>query len=60
MKRPVIDKDLEKLIQEYANANTDGNFTKAVDELIRGSLLSRQVFASTISIKDYKPGAVNL
>lgn len=38
-----IDDGLRKQIQDYANENCDGNFTKAVDILLRGSLLVEQM-----------------
>lgn len=37
-KRPKIDKDIEPLVQAYANKHFNGNFTKAVNYLIGLSL----------------------
>jgi len=33
-KRPKIDNELHKPIQDYANEYFDGNFTKAVNDLV--------------------------
>ncbi len=38
MKRPVIDDELEEMIQDYANRNCNGNFTEAVSILTRSAL----------------------
>lgn len=35
IKRPIIDPELAKEVQDYANHNFNGNFTMAVDALIR-------------------------
>lgn len=35
MKRTKIDSDLEQKIQDFANKHFDGNFTKAVNYLLR-------------------------
>ena len=43
MKRPIIEEDLEKLVQKFANQNTNGNFTEAVSILIRSALLFNQI-----------------
>lgn len=40
MKRPIIDSTLEASIQDYANKNHNGNFTEAVNSLIRSGLLN--------------------
>ena len=37
-KRPKIDDKLQKDIQDYANKYFDGNFTKAVNDLIEKGL----------------------
>ena len=37
-KRPVIDSDLVLTIQKFANTKTDGNFTLAVNILLREAL----------------------
>lgn len=38
MKRPLIDSDLEDAIQLFANKHFNGNFTKAVNYLVRDNL----------------------
>ena len=40
MKRPIIEFELETMVQEFANNHTDGNFTEAVSILIRAALLA--------------------
>ena len=35
MKRPLIDQDLEEAIQLFANKHFNGNFTKAVNYLVK-------------------------
>ena len=37
MKRPIIEDDLAKRVQDYANKNCDGNFTQAVSEILLGA-----------------------
>lgn len=39
-KRPLIDEALHRPIQDYANRYFDGNFTQAVDMLVRSALLA--------------------
>ena len=43
MKRPIIEDELEDLVQKFANHNTDGNFTEAVSILIRSALLANKI-----------------
>ena len=43
MKRPIIEDDLAEMVQQYANHNTDGNFTEAVSILIRSALLASKM-----------------
>ena len=43
MKRPIIDYELECLVQEFANHNANGNFTEAVSILIRAALLANKI-----------------
>lgn len=38
IKRPIIDPELAKEVQDYANHNFNGNFTEAVDALLRIAL----------------------
>lgn len=42
-KRPLISSDLHAAVQQFANLATDGNFTRAVDELIRLGLPDRDL-----------------
>lgn len=50
--RPTIDKDLNGLVQEYANNNFNGNFTKATNSMIRSFIdddhLERISYLSTM------------
>ena len=39
-KRPIIVIELQEQVQQYANKNLDGNFTRAIDELLRKALKS--------------------
>ena len=43
MKRPIIEDELEDLVQKFANHNTNGNFTEAVSILIRSALLASKL-----------------
>lgn len=43
MKRPIIEDELEDMVQQFANHNTDGNFTEAVSILIRSALLANKL-----------------
>jgi len=45
MKRPIIEDDLAKRVQAYANKNCDGNFTQAVTEIL---LSARELVAAGI------------
>ena len=45
MKRPIIEDDLSEMIQDFANKNTNGNFTEAVSILIRSALFATKVLA---------------
>ena len=45
MKRPIIEDDLAVMIQDYANKNTDGNFTEAVSILVRSALLANKMMS---------------
>lgn len=42
IKRPIIDPELAKEVQEYANRNFNGNFTESVDALIRSSIRAKE------------------
>jgi hypothetical protein len=43
MKRPIIEDELEDMVQRFANHTTDGNFTEAVSILIRSALLANKI-----------------
>ena len=43
MKRPIIDDDLSEMVQHFANHETNGNFTEAVDTLCRSALFNFKV-----------------
>ena len=42
-----FDQDVSDMAQSYANENHNGNFTAAVDELLRGALLSDKLAKAT-------------
>ena len=52
-----IDDDLVDMIQDYANRNTNGNFTKGLDILCRGALLSDE-FNFVLGKKDNRDKGV--
>lgn len=52
--RPIIKPELAEYIQQYANENTNGNFTKAVEFLVTDGLMSNGVPMDYASSK--KPG----
>jgi len=58
-KRPKINNELHKPIQEYANKHHDGNFTEAVNSLLMLSVSYRATvdgICTDIEMKDYLAG----
>lgn len=55
-KRPKIDSELQRPLQDYANLHYDGNVTRAVNELIREKVSFIWASEKQIIVKGEKNG----